>query len=185
MLRATAATAAEEFSWRIQPPSTRAGTTYPVRGMPHSDINIYIYIYYILPKTLGISTLSLDNVLDNVPKRYNTRDIMDIYKENRGAAPLGLFSLYISIISLVLYLGIMPKCIYQEQKLPILEKHIWEEHIKICSKYQNEYMQVLLGVNLLQKESALAQQLQLVLWLHLEYSKLMSSSISIRMTHVT
>ena len=31
-------------------------------------------------------------------------------------------ALYISIISLVSYLGIMPKCIYQEQKLPILEK---------------------------------------------------------------
>ena len=50
-------------------------------------------------------------------------DIMDIHKENRpkGAPPKAapLFSLCISI---VLYLGIMPKCIYQESKLPILEK---------------------------------------------------------------
>ena len=29
--------AADEFSWRIQPPSTRAGITYPVRIIPHSD----------------------------------------------------------------------------------------------------------------------------------------------------
>ena len=38
-LRATATAAtADEFSWRIRPPSTRAGITYPVRIIPHSDI---------------------------------------------------------------------------------------------------------------------------------------------------
>ena len=35
--RATATAAADEFSWRIQPPSTHAGITYPVRRIPHSD----------------------------------------------------------------------------------------------------------------------------------------------------
>ena len=33
-----ATAAADEFSWGIQPPSTRAGITYPVRIIPHSDI---------------------------------------------------------------------------------------------------------------------------------------------------
>ena len=40
-----ATAAADEFSWRIQLPSTRAGITYPVRIIPHSDIYIYIPPY--------------------------------------------------------------------------------------------------------------------------------------------
>ena len=59
--------AADKFSWRIQPPSTGAGITYPVREIPHSDYNIIVFS--TKKKTVGIR-IPNNNIVREIVKKF-------------------------------------------------------------------------------------------------------------------